>query len=402
MKHGRNTSLFDRFRNLHVTELQDYCLIDKETVPALKKCFNLLSNGVKGAVLKASYDYQKQYSYRDLIVQESADSDKSSINHSYPARIAFYIWRFYFVHMEFVMKALGEINSREQHRETLLEVLRRDDLRVCCLGGGPLPEVVALIQFREIALHSPTPAPGIHVHNLDLNAESWGLAFQTLANELNRVCSLGHVPVNDIDFIPCDLLSRDEVQRHIEHIKRSQVIFASKAFSEIWCLGPNQAEENLTHILSSIQIGSIFIYMDNYRGASVSWFKTHDWKNSGFKRLYSFEGVLTVQQEIPPVRIGVYHIYPIQMMKAVVKVYIKVSNTPLRRRWRTINYGGARSSENETCECDNELDRKQRWWEWSPEDEEDDSIGEEYYDSAEVEEEIFMQLYELQNNKHNR
>ena len=216
MEQGRNTSLFDRFCNLHVAELQHYCLIDKETVPALKKCFNLWSHGVERAVLKASYHYQKQYSYRDLIVQESADSEKSSINHSYPPRIAFYIWRFYFVHMEFVMKALGEINSREQHRETLLEVLRRDDLRVCCLGGGPLPEVVALIQFREIALRSPTPAPGIHVHNFDLNAESWGLAFQTLANELNRVCSLGHVPINDVNFIPCDLLSRKEVQRHIE------------------------------------------------------------------------------------------------------------------------------------------------------------------------------------------
>ena len=249
-----------------------------------------------GEVKEAIGDYNEKYDSRNI-----PGSKAEPISHNDPAHQIAYMIRYYYAHIEATVEALNGIIHH--HRDKLMEILQHSGtLRVCCLGGGPMPEIIALClcisrllgivtprteEERRAFQRSPSTEdkpgkvmtlfgpqyPLLSVHTLDLHARDWKEYFDMVAEQVyNNGEGQIYIPTTNVNPINCDLTEPEQVKKCLGYVRRSNIIFASKVFSDIWSLSPRQVEENAAEILKTIQIGSLLIYMDNQNGDSVGWF----------------------------------------------------------------------------------------------------------------------------------
>jgi hypothetical protein len=311
------------------------------------KEFHLPPSRVKEAIR----DYCREYGNRD-----APDSTGKPIKHEDPAHQVAYMCKYYYPHLEMVYNTFVEV-CKHGHRDKISLILKEDILRVCCLGGGPMPELVALCLFigkelselprpqteterqtfqrlpsneespGQIATPGQSQLPQLSAHCLDLHARDWKKCFDTVAESIYNDVGQAYIPVMNVQPVDCDLTDQEQVEQKIELIKKSKIIFASKVFSDIYCRCPRQVEENATKIFDSIQDGSILVYIDNKNGASVTWLTTkYQWREKGFERLFSFKGCYTPQYVMPSVDIGGQLIHPgKQEKRVIIKVYYKNS-----------------------------------------------------------------------------
>ena len=310
-------------------------------------------------VKQAIRDYNEEYEKRNIPGRIAMP-----ISHNNPAHQVAYMIRYYYTHIEVTVEALNGIIHH--HRDKLMDILQPSGtLRVCCLGGGPMPEIIALClcisrllgiatprteeerrAFQRIPSTEDKPGrvmtphqpryPLLSVHTLDLHATDWKEYFDMVAEQVydNGKGSL-YIPITNVQPIECDLTEPEQVKKCLGYVTKSNIIFASKVFSDIWSLNPCQVEENAKEILKNIQIGSLLIYMDNQNGNSVSWFTRYDWKKNGFKQLYSYDDNFDPENKMPQVHLGYQRVDPGKQDKNVlIRVYHKSSNSPLRERKR--------------------------------------------------------------------
>lgn len=323
-----------------------------EKIPTAIKEFTIkmiVDKNLHATVKSALLYYVAQYDARD--VPEAQEGE--SIRHDDLAHQVGYVYKYYNSHVELVLKALEGITMKKVHEEKLCTIVQSEVVRVCCLGGGPLPEIVALCMFKNKANYTPwnedqkerylrSPStdeePGrsishqpidhqLSVRNLDLHAESWKQRFDEISPFLYEEAGV-YIPMKNINPINCDLTDLEQVRKHIGEVRKSRLIFASKVFSDIWCLDPAQVKENADIIIQNIQPGSIFVYMDNQNGASVSWFCNYKWKAWGFVQIYSYDDSYEPTHLMQPIDIAGFSIKPGKQDKCIImKVYYREKMT---------------------------------------------------------------------------
>jgi hypothetical protein len=293
--------------------------------------------------------YVDQYNARD--VPEAQEGER--IRHDDLANQVGYIYKYYNSHVYFVLEALEGITMKEVHEEKLRKIFQSEVVRVCCLGGGPLPEIVALCMFinkgnytpwnkdqkeRYLRLPSTDEEPGrsishqpiypqLSVRNLDLHAESWKQQLDQISPFLCEKPGV-YIPMENINPIKCDLTDPEQVTKHIDEVSRSRLIFASKVFSDIWCLDPARVKRNAEFIIRNIQPGSFFVYMDNQNGASVSWFCEYKWKDWGFVQICSYDDSYEPEHLMQSIDIKDVSIFPGNQDKRIfMKVYYREKMT---------------------------------------------------------------------------
>jgi hypothetical protein len=319
----------------------------EDSAKQLSEKYHLTANSVKDA----RKDYGDKYHMRDV-----PHSTGEPIRHEDPAHQVAYMCKYYNAHIQMTFLTLLGVIENDRNLTKLLPVLKENILRVCCLGGGPMPELVALCLFidqelseiprpqteieRQTSQHLPSTeeSPGqiatlgqslfplLSARCLDLHSRDWKQYFDKVAESIYDK-GQAYIPVMNVQPVDCDLTDQEQVEQKIELIKKSKIIFASKVFSDIYCRCPRQVEENATKIFDSIQDGSILVYIDNKNGASVTWLTTkYQWREKGFERLFSFKGCYTPQYVMPSVDIGGQLIHPgKQEKRVIIKVYYKNS-----------------------------------------------------------------------------
>ena len=318
----------------------------EDSAKQLSEKYHLTANSVKDA----RKDYGDKYHMRDV-----PHSTGEPIRHEDPAHQVAYMCKYYNAHIQMTFLTLLGVIENDRNLTKLLPVLKENILRVCCLGGGPMPEIVALCLFVKELLRIPRPrteeerrafqrlpspeeSPGkiatpsqsqlplLSARCLDRHASSWKGCFNAVAESVYDKGQV-YIPAMNIQPIDCDLTNPDEVKLQIQVIRKSKIIFASKVFSDIYCLNPDQVEKNITEILDNIQDGSILVYMDNQHGASVHWFtKKYNWRERGFKKLFFHNGSCTPLEKMSPVDIGFDSIDAgKEEKKMIIVVYYKSS-----------------------------------------------------------------------------
>jgi hypothetical protein len=335
-----------------------------EEIPTAIKEFTIkmiVDKNLHATVKSAIQYYVAQYNARDV-----TEAQKERIKHDDLAHQVGYIYKYYNSHVELVLKTLEEITMKKDHEEKLRKIFQSEVVRVCCLGGGPLPEIIALYMFikdnmpsvitptdeeqRVMYMRIPSTdqesgkiisdhpiRPLLSVRNLDLHAESWKQRFDEITPLVLGKARV-YIPTENINPINCDLTDPEEVRQHIDEVRRSRLIFASKVFSDIWCLNPDQVMESADIIIKNIQPGSIFVYMDNQNGVSVSWFCNYKWKAWGFVQIYSYDDSYEPKNPMQPIDIAGFSVKPgKQGKRMIIKVYYRKEkpDSPLNVRERT-------------------------------------------------------------------
>jgi hypothetical protein len=332
-----------------------------EEIPTAIKEFTIkmiVDKNLHATVKSAIQYYVAQYNARDV-----TEAQKERIKHDDLAHQVGYIYKYYNSHVYFVLEALEGITMKEVHEEKLRKIFQSEVVRVCCLGGGPLPEIVALCMFinkgnytpwnkdqkeRYLRLPSTDEEPGrsishqpiypqLSVRNLDLHAESWKQQLDQISPFLCEKPGV-YIPMENINPIKCDLTDPEQVTKHIDEVSRSRLIFASKVFSDIWCLDPARVKRNAEFIIRNIQPGSFFVYMDNQNGASVSWFCNYKWREWGFIQIYSYDNSYEPKNPMQPIDIAGFSVKPgKQGKRMIIKVYYRKEkpDSPLNVRERT-------------------------------------------------------------------
>ena len=128
-------------------------------------------------------------------------------------------------------------------------------LRVCCVGGGPAPDLVGMIKF--FSDYNLIPIAMLQCSILDA-FPSWKTSWDAILQKLPEPFP--------VDYFRCDLVRDNTIENNVlDVVRRAEIVTLVKSFSAVFAFMRDDPRKSvlLQAVLRELKPGAVVIYIDN-------------------------------------------------------------------------------------------------------------------------------------------
>ncbi|XP_071786394.1 uncharacterized protein [Asterias amurensis] len=192
-----------------------------------------------------------------------------------------YVFLYYMQHCHMMYMALQPLLQ-----PSLSGIIQRwrqmNHLRVCCIGGGPAPELVGLMKFFIDT--NLIPIAMLKCSILDA-FPSWKAAWKEIHNKLPEPFP--------VEYFRCDLVRDSTIDSFVlDAIRKAEILTLVKSFSAVFAFMRDDPEKSVLFqaILRELKPGAVVIYIDNEKNKETWGCFSKYAKNAGLDMLYEWHG----------------------------------------------------------------------------------------------------------------
>jgi SAM-dependent methyltransferase len=209
------------------------------------------------------------------------------IDYSDPLKRFAYIYKYTVAHADYIMQLiLGE--------KELRDLLKKNNVEVACLGGGPGSDLLGLLKYM---INAGIKNTKLTCYIFD-KERAWGDSWSDVAIQLNPAFQLNPV------FQQLDVTD-PATWKSYQKFLGADLFTLSYFLSEVWKIR-DQAEPFFDHCLSQMKPGSLLLFIDNNSPKFVQWFDALAAKHN-LKPVHVHEKKLAFSNSEEKTDLGVYY-----------------------------------------------------------------------------------------------